>query len=93
VSVAAVEAMAKTLTISLSPIRVNVISPYIVDTNLVGSGQTNEARAVFLKSTAESLPSKCSGSPKHIGNAAVFLMSNTYVTGSVLAVDGGFTLR
>ena len=92
VSVAAVEAMAKTLAISLSPIRVNVISPYIVDTGLVGTGQADEDRKEFLESTAKSLPSKYIGSPQDIAEAAVFLMSNKYVTGSVLNIDGGFTI-
>jgi len=45
-----------------------------------------------LESTAKSLPSKCIGTPKDIGEAAVFLMSNNYVTGSVLSIDGGFTV-
>lgn len=92
VSVSAVETMAKTLAISLSPIRVNVISPYIIDTSLVGPGQTNDDRKEFLESTAQSLPSMCIGSPKDIGEAAVFLMSNSYVTGSILSIDGGFTV-
>jgi len=92
VSVAAVEAMAKTLAIALSPVRVNAISPYVVDTTLVGGGQSAEARKDFLDATAQSLPSKCIGRPKDIGGAAVFLMSNPYVTGSILSVDGGFTL-
>jgi len=92
VAVAAVEAMAKTLAISLSPIRVNVISPYIVDTGLVAADQSDEERHNFLKSTAKSLPSKCIGSPQDIAEAAVFLMTNKYVTGSVLSIDGGFTI-
>jgi len=92
VSVAAVEALAKTMAISLSPIRVNVISPYVIDTSLVGSNKANEDRKEFLESTAKNIPSKCIGSPKDIGEAAVFLMSNTYVTGSILSIDGGFTV-
>lgn len=92
ISVSAVETMAKVLAISLSPTRVNVISPYVIDTSLVGSGKTSEERKAFLESTAESLPSKCIGSPKDIGDAAVLLMSNPYITGSILSVDGGFTL-
>ncbi len=92
ISVSAVETMAKTLAISLSPIRVNAISPYVIDTSLVGPGKASEERQEFLKSTAESLPSKCIGSPENIGDAAVFLMSNPYITGSILSIDGGFTL-
>ena len=87
VSVAAVEAMAKTLAISLSPIRVNVISPYIVDTSLVSAEQPDEDRKDFLASTAKNLPSKYVGCPQDIGEAAVFLMSNSYVTGSILSID------
>jgi len=92
ISVSAVETMAKTLAMSLSPIRVNVISPYVIDTSLVGSGKTSEERKEFLDSTAKSLPSKYIGSPKDIGDAAMLLMSNPYITGSILSIDGGFTL-
>ncbi len=92
VSVVAIEAMAKMLAISLSPVRVNVISPYVIDTSLVGSGKTSADRKKFLESTAKSLPSKCIGSPKDIGDAAVLLMSNPYITGSILSIDGGFTV-
>jgi len=92
VSVAAVETMAKMLAISLSPVRVNVISPYVIDTSLIGSGKVSADRKEFLEATAKNLPSKCIGSPKDIGDAAVLLMSNPYITGSTLSVDGGFSV-
>ncbi len=92
ISVSAIETMAKTLAISLSPIRVNVISPYVVDTGLVGSQQTNEDRNEYLETTAKNLPSKCIGTPKDIGDAAILLLSNPYMTGSILSIDGGFTI-
>ncbi|VAW75292.1 hypothetical protein MNBD_GAMMA12-2719 [hydrothermal vent metagenome] len=92
ISVSAVESMAKTLALSLSPTRVNVISPYIVDTGLVSSDKSNDERNDYLQSTAKSLPSQCIGTPQNIGDAAVLLMSNPYITGSILSIDGGFTL-
>lgn len=92
VSVGAVETMAKTLAISLSPIRVNVISPYIIDTNLVGSDKNSIDRNEYLELTAKNLPSKCIGTPKDIGDAAVLLLTNPYITGSILSIDGGFTI-
>lgn len=92
ISVSAIETMAKTLAISLSPIRVNVISPYVVDTSLVGSQQISEDRKKYLETTEKNLPSKYIGTPKDIGDAAVFLLSNPYMTGSILSIDGGFTI-
>ncbi len=92
VSVSAVETMVKVLTVSLSPVRVNALAPYVVDTASVDSEEVSEDRKRFLASAASNLPSKCVGMPENIGDAAVFLISNPYVTGSILSIDGGFTV-
>ena len=92
ISVSAVESMAKTLALSLSPIRVNVISPYVIDTNQVSEGSISEERREFIKATAEKLPSQCVGTPHEIGEAVAMVMSNPYITGSVIAIDGGYTI-
>ena len=73
-------------------IRVNAIAPGPVDTHGAGSRLWNsdEARA----SIAEKLPIGRFGTEAEIANVAVFLVSDaaSYVTGTMLPVDGGLTL-
>jgi len=91
-AVCAVEAMAKLLALSLAPIRVNVISPYVIDASPVSSTPLTEARKEFLATTSSQLPTGCVGTPFDVGEAAAMIMSNPYITGSVVSVDGGFTI-
>jgi len=69
-------------------IRVNVISPGPVDTPLVARMHDAEIREIYTRA----IPMARYGTPEEIAGAAVFLCSDdaTYVTGHVLAVDGGF---
>ena len=73
-------------------IRVNAIAPGPVDTHGAGSRLWNsdEARA----SIAEKLPMGRFGTEAEIADAAIFLVSDaaSYVTGTMLPVDGGVTL-
>ena len=49
----------------------------------------DDARADLRRRTAETLPARRIGTIDDIGHAALFLMTNPYVTGSVLEVNGG----
>ena len=73
-------------------IRVNAIAPGPVDTHGAGSRlwDSDEARA----SIAEKLPMGRFGTEAEIADAASFLVSDaaSYVTGTMLPVDGGLTL-
>ncbi|MBW1772460.1 MAG: glucose 1-dehydrogenase [Deltaproteobacteria bacterium] len=70
-------------------IRVNVINPSPVDTEMVKSAHTPEFRASY---TAR-LPMGRYALPEEIAGTAAFLASDDagYVTGAMLNVDGGFT--
>ncbi|HQT89545.1 MAG: short-chain dehydrogenase [Acidiphilium sp. 37-64-53] len=69
-------------------IRVNVIAPGPVDTPLVAAMHGQEIRERWIGVT----PLSRYAQPAEIAGAAVFLCSDdaSYVTGHVLAVDGGF---
>ena len=69
-------------------IRVNVLAPGPVETPLVATMHTAETRVQW---TAR-IPMQRYGSPAEMAGAAVFLCSDdaSYLTGHVLAVDGGF---
>jgi len=88
----AVEGLGRALAVELSPIRVNVISPGVVDTPLYGR-MPEEKRAAMFNTVASSLPAKRIGKPEDIAQTVLYLMGNGFTTGSTLYVDGGYTLR
>ncbi|GES46076.1 hypothetical protein RsS62_53280 [Rhizobium dioscoreae] len=88
---AAVEALARSLALELGPIRVNAIRPGFIDTDLWNFLSPTDAADVREKVRAN-FPARRIGYPADVGHAAVFLMTNPYVTGTVLEVSGGETL-
>ncbi len=87
-----IEALARALAVELAPIRVNTVSPGIVDTPIYASMDPEQRDAMF-KAVAASIPVARIGRPDDIAKAVLYLMSNEYTTGSTLYVDGGTTLR
>jgi NAD(P)-dependent dehydrogenase (short-subunit alcohol dehydrogenase family) len=90
-SCGAIEAMSRALALELAPIRVNTIRPGIVETPLL-DGFYGEGREEFLENLATRLPVGRVGRPEDIADAAMFLMGNGFVSGSVLQIDGGASL-
>lgn len=88
----AIESLGRALAIELAPLRVNVISPGIIDTP-VFSGISAPERKAFFDKTAKNLPVKKIGNTEEVAMTAIYLMTNTYTTGSTLYVDGGDTLK
>jgi glucose 1-dehydrogenase len=84
--------MARTMANELAPhrIRVNVIEPGWIDT----PGELNFSTPEQMREGGKLLPFGRLGSIEDIGQAAAFLASEdaSYITGSVLRVDGGFVL-
>jgi NAD(P)-dependent dehydrogenase (short-subunit alcohol dehydrogenase family) len=81
VSNAAVEMLAKYLAVEMGPIRVNAVSPGLVDT--LGFDSDTQ------QTLAESLPAKRIGEPEDIADAILFAVTNPHTTGTVIRVDGG----
>jgi len=88
---AAVEALARSLALDLGPIRVNAIRPGFIDTDLWNFLSPTDAADVREK-VRTNFPARRIGYPADVGHAALFLMTNPYVTGTVLEVSGGETL-
>ena len=88
----AVEALARALAVELAPLRVNAISPGIIDTPLFSSMPENERKA-FFEQTAKSLPVGRVGTSEDVAQTAIYLMVNSYTTGNTVFVDGGDAVR
>ncbi|UWU24242.1 SDR family oxidoreductase (plasmid) [Rhizobium sp. CB3060] len=88
---AAMEAFARGLAVELAPRRVNTLSPGPIDTPIL-SKTLGEGRGAFVESLTRSLPLHRLGTAEEAGAAVVFLMSNGWMNGAVLNVDGGSRL-
>ena len=88
----AVEGLTRALAVELAPLRVNTIRPGLIDTPLWDFMSETERRELFSK-TVDRIPVGRPGSPEDIGHAALFLMTNSFVSGLVIDVDGGGHLR
>jgi len=77
-------------------IRVNSIHPGFIETPMVDpvtSGLTEEAFNAFIQRVLAEVPMGYFGQPVDVANGALFLASDesSYMTGSELVIDGGFT--
>lgn len=88
---AAMEALARGLALELAPVRVNTLSPGPINTPILGKA-LGEARDSFVASLEQVLPLHRLGTSEEAGAAAVFLMTNTFMNGAVLNIDGGARL-
>ncbi|MFA5517017.1 MAG: SDR family oxidoreductase [Desulfuromonadales bacterium] len=84
----AVNALCRALAVELAPVRVNAISPGIIETPAYAAMEA-EVRQEFFDRTAAALPAGRIGRPAEVAEAVLFLMRNGFVTGAVLDIDGG----
>jgi NAD(P)-dependent dehydrogenase (short-subunit alcohol dehydrogenase family) len=84
----AIDGLARGLSVDLSPIRVNVVSPGIVDTPLY-AGMSAEQRQELYNSIAQQLPVGRVAQPEDIAETYVYLAKNGFTTGTTVLVDGG----
>lgn len=89
----AIDGLAKGMAIDLAPkqIRVNCINPGMIETNIFDAGEiTNEQ----FEEDKSRYPLKRYGRPEEVAHAVIYLLSDasSWVTGSNLKIDGGFTL-
>jgi len=87
----AAEILARAVALEVAPVRVNVVRPGIVDTPLL-TRMAGDRRDEVIAARSKRIPLGRIGRPEEIAHAIVFLMTNTYVTGSTLTVDGGISL-
>lgn len=87
-ALAGVEALAPALALEVAPVRVNAVTPGLIDTPLLHTAYGPE-RDTMVNNRAAILPGKRIGSAEEVAQAILMLMTNEYITGEVLHIDGG----
>lgn len=77
-------AMTRNLAVDLKPIRVNLVSPGAVDTDLWGSSR----ESLIANYTKTSFMGKV-GSAEEVAESYIYLMKDTNATGSMVSTNGG----
>lgn len=85
----AVEALGRALAVELAPVRVNVVSPGLVQGTDAYARMPEEARQGMYEGAAKRLPARLVGDADSIAGPALALMASPYATGTVLDIDGG----
>jgi len=90
----ALEGFTKATALELAPqkIRVNTITPGMVETSLL---KDSEIDSELLEADKQKYPLKRYGNPEEVGYSAVYLLSDAtkWMTGTSLLIDGGYTLN
>jgi len=88
---AAMEALARGLALELAPIRVNTLSPGPIDTPIFAKAFGAGSDAV-VAAMRDSIPLHRLGTAAEAGAGVMFLMTNGWMNGATLNVDGGSRL-
>ncbi|WP_019927814.1 SDR family oxidoreductase [Nocardia sp. BMG111209] len=90
-SAAAAEGLVRGLAIELAPIRVNAVPSGTVRTPMWDAIPEPQRTALFATLAQRTLTGTV-GEPENIAAAHLHLMQNSFVTGTILTVDGGLLL-
>ncbi len=88
----ALEAMVPTLALELKPTRVNAVSPGIIDTPWWDEWPKEQKEAAFAQ-IAAGTPVGRIGQPEDIAQAILFLLEDSFVTGTIIECDGGIRIK
>lgn len=74
-------------------IRINAVCPGDTDTPMLAAGLAGAAREARLKELGEAVPMGRIGTPEDVARVTAFLLSDaaSYMTGTLIPVDGGMT--
>ena len=86
---AALESLVQGLALEMKPVRVNAVSPAMVDTDMWGSKAEREATVAKV---GASYPAGRIGTPEDIARQLLLLAATPYATGTVVTLDGGASI-
>lgn len=84
----AVEGLGRALALELAPVRVNVICPGLVDTE-IWDRMPDAQRTEMLENARHRLPARHVANAADIAELTLSVLLNRYMTGSVVVIDGG----
>jgi len=85
---AAADTLARSLALELAPIRVNAISPGVIDSG-AWDALGEQRKADYFAEMSSRNPARRIGTPEDIAQGVLFALTNTFLTGQTLHVDGG----
>jgi len=84
----ALESLTRSLALDLAPVRVNCVSPGIIDTP-IRAAMPEAARREMLDKAAAALPVRRVGEGEDIARQILAFMTNGFATGAIVYLDGG----
>ncbi|MCV7372188.1 SDR family oxidoreductase [Mycolicibacterium arabiense] len=84
----AVDYLTRSLAVELAPLRVNAVSPGVIDTG-AWDALGEEGKQEFFAHTGSTNPAGRIGTVDDVAHAVLFAMTNSFMTGMTLKVDGG----
>lgn len=84
----AADVLARSLALELAPIRVNAVSPGVIDTG-AWDALGDERKTDYFRDVSSRNPARRIGTADDIAEAVLFAMTNTFLTGTTLRIDGG----
>jgi NAD(P)-dependent dehydrogenase (short-subunit alcohol dehydrogenase family) len=85
---AAADTLARSLALELAPIRVNAISPGVVDTG-AWDALGEQGKADYFATTSARNPVRRIGTIGDVADAVMFALTSSFLTGQTLHIDGG----
>lgn len=84
----AIEGLTRALAVQFAPVRVNAVAPGIIRTAMWDVVPPDQRETLFADMGTRLLTG-CVGEPEDVAEAHLFLMRSNFVTGTIVAVDGG----
>lgn len=84
----AVDVLARSLALELAPIRVNAISPGIIDTG-AWDALGEQGKADYFADMSARNPARRIGTPDDVAGTVLYALTSGFLTGQVLHIDGG----
>lgn len=86
----AVEQFVRAVAVEIAPRRINVVSPGVIDTPMFGPDSDQRSKMLGGATAKHLIPR--AGHPGEVADGIVFMVTNDYVTGTTIDVDGGWLL-
>ena len=74
-------------------VRINAIAPGVFPSEMTTNGSDEQQKSRIPKEKYEHLPARRAGRDQDMANAVLFCVTNQYLQGQVLPVDGGYLMK